>query len=193
MSRDHITVCVCTYRRPDWLRRLLHALQQQQTGDLFDYSIVVADNDAAESGREIVAEVAGLSAVPIHYCVESARNIALARNRAIAAATGDWIAFIDDDEVPNPDWLLRLHQACRIHQAQGRWARCARILSNHRRRGSRKAASTIGPNTRPGLSCPGPNHAPGICYSGGRSCPSTDPPFPPSFRTAAKTRISSAA
>jgi glycosyltransferase involved in cell wall biosynthesis len=119
MSRDHISVCVCTYRRPDWLRRLLRALQQQQTGDLFDYSIVVADNDAAGSGREIVAEVAGLSAVPIHYCVEPKRNIALARNRAVAAATGDWIAFIDDDEVPIADWLLHLHKACLVHQAQG--------------------------------------------------------------------------
>jgi glycosyltransferase involved in cell wall biosynthesis len=116
---DHISVCICTYRRPDWLRRLLRVLQQQQTADRFGVSIVVADNDAAESAREIVAEVAKLATVPIHYCVEPTRNIALARNRAIAVATGDWIAFIDDDEVPIPEWLLRLRQACLDHQTHG--------------------------------------------------------------------------
>jgi glycosyltransferase involved in cell wall biosynthesis len=119
MSRDHISVCVCTYRRPDWLRRLLRALQQQQTGDLFDYSIVVADNDAAESGREIVDEFAAVAPMGVVYCVEPTKNIALVRNRAIADATGDWIAFIDDDEFPIPEWLSRLRQACRTHQAQG--------------------------------------------------------------------------
>ena len=117
--RDHISVCVCTYRRTEWLRRLLLALQAQQTNGRFDYSVVVADNDPAESARPLVAEVAEASGLPIAYCVEPVKNIALVRNRAISAATGNWIAFIDDDEFPVPEWLRCLYQACLDHHAQG--------------------------------------------------------------------------
>src|SRR5207245_10546140 len=41
----HITVCVCTYKRPHYLKRLLGELGNQDTSGLFTYSIVVADND----------------------------------------------------------------------------------------------------------------------------------------------------
>lgn len=114
-----ITICICTYRRPEWLRRLLLSLQQQQTNGLFSYSIVIADNDGAESARDLVTELAGHSVVPLTYCAEPRRNFALVRDKALQFATGDWIAFIDDDEVPVDDWLLDLYQACAIHRADG--------------------------------------------------------------------------
>jgi glycosyltransferase involved in cell wall biosynthesis len=57
--------------------------------------------------------------VPVVYCVEPERNIALARNRSVAAARGDFIAFIDDDECPPPDWLARLFECCETFQASG--------------------------------------------------------------------------
>ena len=47
----HISVCVCTYKRPLMLKRLLAELDRQQTGGLFTYSIVVADNDQARSAQ----------------------------------------------------------------------------------------------------------------------------------------------
>ena len=43
----HICVCICTFRRLPFLRRLLAALATQETGNQFTYSVVVADNDAA--------------------------------------------------------------------------------------------------------------------------------------------------
>ena len=48
----HICVCVCTYRRPLPLKRLLLELNRQETGDSFTYSIVVVDND--EEGVSVV-------------------------------------------------------------------------------------------------------------------------------------------
>src|SRR5437867_3066558 len=118
MGGPHISVCICTYRRSEWLRRLLLSLQRQRTSGLFTYSIVVADNDVSESARAVVAEFASAAAPPI-YCVEPVKNIALVRNRAIATATGNWVAFIDDDEFAVEEWLLRLFQACTNHQVQG--------------------------------------------------------------------------
>ena len=118
-SDAHISVCICTYNRAELLGRLLEELGKQDTNGLFSYSIVVADNDVAESGKGVVDRFASTSAIKIAYCVEPQQNIALARNRVIRNATGDWLAFIDDDEFPGKDWLLTLFEACRKYKSDG--------------------------------------------------------------------------
>jgi glycosyltransferase involved in cell wall biosynthesis len=115
----HIAVCICTYRRPLFLKRLLKELDHQETGDLFTYSIVVADNDQSESAKNVVDEFAAKTHISVRYCVEPRQNIALTRNKAIENARGDFIAFIDDDEFPAERWLLTLFQACGQYQVDG--------------------------------------------------------------------------
>lgn len=114
-----VTVCICTYRRPDQLRRLLVALASQDTTRRFSYSIVVADNDHCESARHVVEEFRATSAVAVTYCVEPEQNIALVRNRALEYAVGDFVAFIDDDEFPTEDWLATMLKACEECDADG--------------------------------------------------------------------------
>jgi len=108
----HISVCICTYKRPRFLKRLLEELDGQDTSGLFTYSIVVADNDHLQSGEAVVRDFAAASSIPIKYCVEPRQNIALTRNKAIENANGDFVAFIDDDEFPTRRWLLTLFKAC---------------------------------------------------------------------------------
>jgi succinoglycan biosynthesis protein ExoM len=108
----HVSVCVCTYRRTDLLRRLLTELARQETQGLFTYSVVVVDNDAQESAKPIALASAESYPVPLVYCVETEQNIARARNRAVASASGDFVAFIDDDEFPITTWLLMLVRTC---------------------------------------------------------------------------------
>ena len=99
--------------------RLLKSLEQQKTDGTFTFSVVVTDNDFAESAKEVVEKFTRNSSLKVTYCAESQQNIALARNRALAHATGTYIAFIDDDEFPTPDWLLMLVKACQQHKADG--------------------------------------------------------------------------
>jgi succinoglycan biosynthesis protein ExoM len=115
----HLAVCICTYRRTQFLKRLLGELRDQETQGLFTYSIVVADNDAQESARGVVSAFAATTALDVTYCVEPEQNIALTRNRAVRNAHGDFIAFIDDDEFPIRSWLLTLLQACKEHRVDG--------------------------------------------------------------------------
>ena len=119
----HISVCVCTYKRPDFLLRELKALSAQQTDGLFTYSIVVADNDRLRSGEAVVEEFRKSAfashPISIRYCVEPRQNIALARNKAVENAEGDFIAFLDDDEFPAEDWLINLFRACEQYQVDG--------------------------------------------------------------------------
>jgi succinoglycan biosynthesis protein ExoM len=85
----------------------------------FTYSIVVADNDSQRSAEALVSDFAAAAPIPVTYCVEPQQNISLARNRAIANATGDFIAFIDDDEFPAKRWLLTLFEACDKYGVDG--------------------------------------------------------------------------
>jgi succinoglycan biosynthesis protein ExoM len=118
--KHHICVCICTFKRPALLAKLLNELAQQRTEGLFTYSIVVADNDFMKSGQTVVADFADSSAaVPIKYCVEPEQNIAMARNKALENADGDFIAFIDDDEYPSNGWLLNMFKACNKFKVDG--------------------------------------------------------------------------
>jgi succinoglycan biosynthesis protein ExoM len=116
---DHVSICVCTFRRPQLLERLLENLALQVTSPAFEFSIVIADNDAAKSAQATVEEFARRSPVPVAYCAEPRQNIALARNCAIAQASGNYIAFLDDDEFPAEDWLVRLYTACQEYGCAG--------------------------------------------------------------------------
>ena len=114
-----ISVCISTYQRPALLEKLLGDLAGQETGGKFTFSIVVADNDAAESARAVVARLARNFPVPLTYCTEPRRSIAHVRNMTLAQSTGNLIAFIDDDEFPGKDWLRHLHTALEGHDCAG--------------------------------------------------------------------------
>jgi glycosyltransferase involved in cell wall biosynthesis len=115
----HISVCICTYKRPELLKRLLGELRDQDTDGLFTYSIVVADNDHLRSAESVVVDFAAASSIPVRYCVEPRQSIARARNKAIENAIGDFVAFIDDDEFPAKKWLLSLFKTCNEYGVDG--------------------------------------------------------------------------
>lgn len=114
----HISVCIPTFKRPVLLDRCLGAMQGQGSRG-FSYSIVVVDNDVEESARGVVDGWRGRSCAPLGYDVEPVQNISLARNRAVANARGDFIAFVDDDEFPEPNWLREMFEACGRLSADG--------------------------------------------------------------------------
>ncbi len=118
-ATPHISVCVCTYKRPLLLKRLLTELNRQETGGLFNYSIVVADNDQEKSAESVVEGIRLTSDISVKYCVEPRQSIALARNKVVENADGEFAAFIDDDEFPAPNWLLTLFRTCYEYKVDG--------------------------------------------------------------------------
>ena len=119
LELPHISVCVCTYQRPALLKRSMEAIFAQKTDGRFTYSIVIVDNDQTESARAVVSQVPPSPSVRVKYCVEPRQNIALARNKAIENAEGDFVAFIDDDEFPVKEWLLTLFKTISEHRVDG--------------------------------------------------------------------------
>ena len=94
-------------------------LEDQETEGLFDYSIVIVDNDKFESARQTAESRARQKKSAISYYVEPEQNIALARNKAIEKAHGDFIGLIDDDESPAVHWLLNLYKALNHYKSDG--------------------------------------------------------------------------
>ena len=114
----HITICVPTFKRPGMLARCLDALKIQERGE-FTYSIVVVDNDSEQSARSLVKEWGNRSFISIVYATEAEQNISRTRNKAIANACGEFIAFIDDDEFPEPAWLLNIYKTRQMFLVDG--------------------------------------------------------------------------
>ncbi|HEX3954280.1 MAG TPA: glycosyltransferase family 2 protein [Stellaceae bacterium] len=98
------SVVIPTYHRPVLLARAVDSVLAQQ-GDVGNFEIVVVDNDAAGSAEAAVAAMAQASRVPIRYVRECRPGISHARNTGVVAATGRYLAFLDDDEAASPGWL----------------------------------------------------------------------------------------
>ena len=116
---DYISICICTFKRPKYLERLLSKLQHQNTNDQFRYSIVVVDNDIQKSAEDVVVSAQKKLNVKIDYYHEPNQSISLARNIAVQSATGEFIAFIDDDEFPEKEWLINLYKTLIQFNADG--------------------------------------------------------------------------
>ncbi|UCG17193.1 MAG: glycosyltransferase family 2 protein [Phycisphaerales bacterium] len=107
----NVAVCIATYNRPKGLSALLSALNGQVFADRRpDVRLIVVDNDSSGSARAVCDEIRRTGGWPLTYCIEPTRGIPYVRNRAVACAGSDvhFLAFIDDDEVPEPNWLDEL-------------------------------------------------------------------------------------
>jgi succinoglycan biosynthesis protein ExoM len=116
---DHISVCICTFRRNRMLNRLLRSLRCQDTDGLFDYSVVVVDNDVGGGAQKTVARLRTELDLSIDYDIEPENTIPAARNRALGLARGNYIGIIDDDEFAPQHWLITLYRAIQKFHVDG--------------------------------------------------------------------------
>jgi len=102
-----IDVCVCSYKRNEIISTLA-ALSRQEGLEGFHMRVVVADNTADGEMRGVIAKAAADYALDLAYISAPADNISVARNACLENVQADWVAFLDDDEVPTPGWLRAL-------------------------------------------------------------------------------------
>jgi len=109
-----ISICIGTYKRPLLLQRLLASIRAQRVGGDVEIETIVVDNDEHESGARTCQEFLDLAIV---YIKEPMRGIARVRNRCLDQASGELIAFLDDDERASEEWLATLLGAMRRYGA----------------------------------------------------------------------------
>jgi glycosyltransferase involved in cell wall biosynthesis len=118
MAEPYVTVCACTYRRPEGLRALLGGLATQRFKAIAPprIEVVIVDNEGSAEARAVCAQVGQATGLAVRYVHEPRHGIPFARNACLDHVPQDasFFAMIDDDEVPEPAWLeqLLLAQAC---------------------------------------------------------------------------------
>jgi glycosyltransferase involved in cell wall biosynthesis len=109
-----IILCIPTFRRPQGLRKLLeHVGRLTYQGRL---SVIVVENDANQpAGEAVVRTMMHGFPFPLTCIVEPNLGQTYAYNRAFVSACNrpdpDYIAVLDDDEYPEPDWLTEMVEA----------------------------------------------------------------------------------
>jgi len=101
------TVVVPTRNRPASLAACLEALARQT---FEDFEVVVVDDGSRPAAEVAPGVVAGRG---IRCLRLSGAGPAAARNAGADAAAGAYLAFLDDDCLPEVDWLAQLAEACR--------------------------------------------------------------------------------
>ena len=108
MGKLLVSIIVVTYNRAKMLCGALESLSRQETGGMFSFDIIVIDNTSTDNTVFVVKDFARTSKVPVRYILEKNKGVAYARNRGIRESSGDWIAFFDDDQLADPNWLKEL-------------------------------------------------------------------------------------
>ena len=108
----NVTVAICTKDRPDWVARLLSSLLPLRTKHPFE--VLVVDNAPSDARTKEVC-----SKADVRYVHEPVPGLNFGRNRAMAEATGEVIAYLDDDVVVDPGWFEGLLRAWRENPDAG--------------------------------------------------------------------------
>jgi cellulose synthase/poly-beta-1,6-N-acetylglucosamine synthase-like glycosyltransferase len=104
----HVSIVVPTQRRPAGLETALRSILGQSSVDFSTCELVVVDNDAVRSAEPLVRRLGAGAAFEVIYVHEPRPGVATARNRALSAVSGEFIAFLDDDEEASTGWLHAL-------------------------------------------------------------------------------------
>lgn len=117
MKPPRLTVAILTFRRPAQLAASLQAvIDAVRDADALAVSrILIVDNDPDASARGVAPRG---GEVPVDYVHEPRPGIPSARNRALDESSDSrLLAFIDDDEIPQPGWLTALVTTWRTFDA----------------------------------------------------------------------------
>jgi GT2 family glycosyltransferase len=102
MSAPSVSVVIVTYESGPMLQRCLDALKAQR---FTDFETILSDNGSADRAAQAAA-----AADPSLILLENGANLGFAagNNRAALKARGRWLALLNPDAFPEPDWLERL-------------------------------------------------------------------------------------
>jgi len=106
MGQPHISICIPAYKAERFLADTLASVAAQTFSD---WELIVTEDGSSDRTREIVQRFAATVAQRVIYNRhETNRGLPIARNTGIAATTGEWIAFIDSDDLWKPEHLQSL-------------------------------------------------------------------------------------
>jgi glucosyl-dolichyl phosphate glucuronosyltransferase len=115
--KPQVTVVICTFNRYDLLAKAIASTELQDFPD-DGYELIIVDNSDDLAGRERFLD--GLEITCNHrYLSEARPGLSRARNLGVSAASGEIVAFMDDDAKAEPDWLAHIADTFTHHERAG--------------------------------------------------------------------------
>ena len=92
------SIVVNTLNREKLLKNTLDSFQYL---DYPNFEVIVVNGPSTDSTEELLQSRS--DKIKAARCPEA--NLSMSRNIGIAVASGEFVAFIDDDAIPEPEWL----------------------------------------------------------------------------------------
>ncbi len=115
-----LSIIICTYNRAIQLEQLLEDLSYQHARlnpeDKLEVEVILVDNNSFDNTKEVAYKFTESTVLTVKYYLENRQGVAAARNHAIKQASGELLAFLDDDLTLDEDWLkeaLRIARTCK--------------------------------------------------------------------------------
>ncbi len=117
----YFTVVIPTYNGANRLPDLLERLREQIHRENFYWEIIIVDNNSTDRTAQVVRDYQGHwhSNSPLLYCFEPEQGAAFARARGVREARGELVGFLDDDTIPEYNWVAAAYQFGKDHPAVG--------------------------------------------------------------------------
>ncbi|MBD2256763.1 hormogonium polysaccharide biosynthesis glycosyltransferase HpsE [Pseudanabaena sp. FACHB-2040] len=118
------TVVIPTYNRAAYLPPLLERLQTQQGVESLRWEVVVVDNNSTDSTADLIKQIQSTwsAPCPLRYCFEPQQGSAYARQRGIEEAASPLVGCLDDDNLPEPTWVVAAVAFAEAHPNAGAFA-----------------------------------------------------------------------
>jgi glycosyltransferase involved in cell wall biosynthesis len=109
-AAPRISTIIATHNRPQFLQEALDNLAAQQ---FLPAEVIVVDDGSGPATQRALErwQARRLPCFELHYFRQRNSGPAVARNRGVAASRGDFIHFMDDDDLMEPDALRHLAAA----------------------------------------------------------------------------------
>jgi len=125
----NFSVAICTFngenRLPDVLDKLKdccgYTTQLGIDTEPITWEIIVIDNNSKDNTAKVFKEYQAdwPPAYPIKYFLEKKQGLSYARERAIQEAEGTFVGFLDDDNLPTPNWVASAYNFGKDHPQAG--------------------------------------------------------------------------
>ena len=108
MEKD-ITIIICCYNGAQRISHVLDNIYGQKAGKQFIKEILFVDNHSTDNTRKTIdAYKRRELPFPLKYLYEETPGLSNARKTGVYACCTSWIAFLDDDNFVDPDWIIHI-------------------------------------------------------------------------------------
>jgi glycosyltransferase involved in cell wall biosynthesis len=117
------TVAIPTYNGAERIPQVLDKLLAQTGIENLRWEVIVIDNNSRDRTPEVVKEYqAKFTQCKLKYFLETQQGLAFGRLKAVNEAKGKFVAFLDDDNLAEPDWVLQSYNFGEEHPLAGAWS-----------------------------------------------------------------------